>query len=233
MMKEKLFSGIAAFGIYFLLLGLIYYYFGYRSNSRPVHYVKKNEKGIRVSLAGPASSRPKRTAPPKTKKRHHPKPRNISSEKKTPPPKRTTRKKPSPKKPPRKKTDTRKLFSKIKIPQNNRRQSGTASEKPRKTGEKNLRKNTGDRGRQNAYLARVEELLRGWPAQVNFAGEEIDVRLRIYRNGNFDYRILKLSGNPDFNRELINYLKQLQRIGFGPHRQGRPYEIEVQFVAHE
>ncbi len=67
----------------------------------------------------------------------------------------------------------------------------------------------------------------------NFAGEEIDVILKIYPSGNFEYKVKKLSKNQEFNRELFKYLKQLKGIGFGPHNGNRAYEIEVKFVASE
>ena len=37
----------------------------------------------------------------------------------------------------------------------------------------------------------------------------------------------------DFNIGLEEYLKQLQRFGFGPHKGGRVYEINVEFIATE
>ena len=228
MMREKLFAGLAAFGIYFLMLGLILYYFGYRHESRPTHFVQKNEKGIAVSLAGPSRPGPRKT-PAKTrpKPKHHPKPRNVTS-KKAHPVKAPVKKAPS-----RKHPDTKKLFSKVKLPKKQPPRPGGG--KKGSTGKKgeSLKKSSHDSGVENAYLARVESLLKGWPAQANFAGEEIDIRLTIYKDGSFDYKILKLSNNPDFNRELIAYLKQLQRVGFGPHRREKPYDIEVQFIAHE
>ena len=227
MMREKLFAGLAAFAIYFAVIAVLLYYFGYHQSRQATHYVKKNEKGIAVTLAGSQAPGPK--AQPKKKparKKHHPKPRNVSSEKKAPPKKAVKKAAPS------KKPDAKKLFSKVKVPQKKSQKSaGAAGEK--KTGQPSIKKSRKESGVENAYLAKVENLLKGWPAQANFAGEEIDIRLKIYPDGSFDYKILKLSGNPDFNHELINYLKQLQRIGFGPHNRRKPYDIEVQFVAHE
>jgi outer membrane biosynthesis protein TonB len=231
MMKEKLFAGLVAFGAYFAVLATLLYYFGFHTRSEPRHFVTKNEKGIAVTLAGanpPAPSKPKnRNA---RKKKRHAKPRNVTQEKKAPP-KAPTKKRANPKAKP----DTKKLFSKVKVSKKpekkTERKSGANA--PKKKGQQDIRKSTKESGVENAYLARVERALRDWPAQANFAGQEIDVWLKIYPSGNFEYKILKLSGNPDFNRELIGYLKQLQRIGFGPHQRGRPYEIEVQFVAHE
>ncbi len=227
MMREKLFAGIAALGIYLAVIALLLYYFGFRHSGKPTHFVKKNEKGITVTLAGPP--KPSSKATPRkeaVKKKHHPKPRNIVSKKKSAP------KKAAKKAAPAKKPDAKKLFSKVKLPQEKSQKSGGAAGE-RKRGQQSLKKSLSESGVENAYLAKVENLLKGWPAQANFAGEEIDIRLKIYKDGSFDYKILKLSGNPDFNRELINYLKQLQRIGFGPHARKKPYEIEVKFIAHD
>ncbi|WP_456457706.1 TonB C-terminal domain-containing protein [Nitratifractor sp.] len=228
-MKEKLITGLAALGIYFALITLILYYFGYRSNEKKAtHFVTKNEKGIAVTLAGPPSPTPKRAIRPKreSRKKQHPKPRNVTVAKKSP------TQKASKKAIPKKRPDTKKLFSKVKIPSKKKEHTEGASG-TKKQGERTLKQNKHESGVENAYLAKVENLLRGWPAQANFAGEEIDIRLKIYKDGSFDYKILKLSGNPDFNRELINYLKQLQRIGFGSHARKKPYEIEVKFIAHD
>jgi outer membrane biosynthesis protein TonB len=234
MMRKKLTAGIAAFGIYFTLLALLLYYFGYQTRAEPKHFVAKKEKGITVTLAGarpPAA--PKATPRKAPKKKRHPKPRNVSQTKKAPP-KTPAKKKVSP----RKRPDTKKLFGGVKPP---KKSPAKPAETQRKSGAKISKKRSGESikkpkresGVENAYLARVERALRDWPAQANFAGQEIDVWLKIYPSGNFEFKVMKLSGNPDFNHELINYLKQLQRIGFGPHKRGRPYEIEVQFVAHE
>jgi len=230
MMRRKLFAGVAAFTIYFVILATLLYYFGFRHESKPRHFVTKNEKGIEVTLAGAkAPEPPSRAKKSSAKKKRHPKPRNITQEKKAP--KKSPTKKRAPAKP-RKKPDAKKLFSKVKVPQKAEQKKGGASGTKR-TSQQSIKKRTKEQGIENAYLAKVERLLKGWPAQANFAGQEIDVWLKIYPSGNFEYKVLKLSGNPDFNHELINYLKQLQRIGFGPHNRGKPYEIEVRFVAHD
>jgi len=230
MMKRNLLAGIAAFGIYFAVLATLFYYFGFHHNSTPLHFVKKNEKGIAVTLAGTKAPEPPSQAKKNSaKKKHHPKPRNITREKKAP--NKAPAKKKAPAKP-KKRPDTKKLFSKVKVPQKKEQKKGGAMG-TKKSQQQSIKKSTKERGVENAYLANVERLLKGWPAQANFAGQEIDVRLKIYPSGDFEYKILQLSGNPDFNHELVNYLKQLQRIGFGPHNRGKPYEIEVQFVAHE
>jgi protein TonB len=45
--------------------------------------------------------------------------------------------------------------------------------------------------------------------------------------------VVSASGNDAFNSGLIAYLKQLQKIGFGPHKGNRPYELDVEFIANE
>ena len=228
MMRDKVFAGIAAVFIYLVLIGLILYYFGFHHSDQSTHFVAKNRKGIAVSLAGPSRSIPPKTAAKMPeKKRRRPKPRNITAPKKSPA-RHHVKKSPKAHKP-----DTKRLFSHVRVPPRKSVEhlySGDSGRK--KTGTESLKKRQSERGVENAYLAKVEHLLKGWPAQANFAGEEIDIRLRIYPDGHFDYSILSLSGNPDFNHELINYLKQLQGIGFGPHTHGRPYDIEVKFIAH-
>ncbi len=228
MNREKLLSGIVAFAIYLSVVALILYYFGYHTaHQKSTHFVTKNEKGIAVTLAGPPSPSIKKSPHKKRepKKKHRSKPRNVKGAKHTPARKHIKQAKPS------RKPDAKKLFSHVKLPkQKTVKSAGAMGEK--KKGERTLRKSKAESGVENAYLANVEHLLKGWPAQANFAGEEIDIRLTIYRDGTFDYKILKLSGNPDFNRELINYLTQLQRIGFGSHERKKPYEIEVKFIAH-
>ena len=57
--------------------------------------------------------------------------------------------------------------------------------------------------------------------------------LTIQTNGNFKFKVVTGSANPDFNEGLIAYLKQLQRFGFGSHKGGRAYKIEVNFIATE
>ncbi|HIP28446.1 MAG TPA: hypothetical protein EYG82_04655, partial [Sulfurovum sp.] len=90
-----------------------------------------------------------------------------------------------------------------------------------------------DRGIENAYLAKVEEKLNGWPAQSEYAGEKAKVILTIQTNGRFTFKVVTESANPDFNEGLIAYLKQLQKFGFGPHNGGRAYSIDVEFLATE
>ena len=56
---------------------------------------------------------------------------------------------------------------------------------------------------------------------------------RIETDGQFIFKVVTGSSNPDFNQGLVAYLEQLQKFGFGPHKGGRAYKIDVEFVATE
>ncbi len=105
------------------------------------------------------------------------------------------------------------------------------SDKPQGNSGKSLLKKNKSPGIKNAYFAKVQQTLMGWPAQSNFAGEMVVVELKIYPTGLFEYKILRQSLNPEFNSALKNYLEQLKRVGFGPHSNPKPYKIIVKFKA--
>ena len=88
-----------------------------------------------------------------------------------------------------------------------------------------------DRGIINRYFAKVEETLYYWPALSGFEGEKAEVWLKIQKDGSFLFRLTKRSNNPSFNSGLIEYLKQLQRVGFARHSYKRPLEARVEFMA--
>ncbi len=88
-----------------------------------------------------------------------------------------------------------------------------------------------DRGIENAYFALIEEKLKGWPAQSEYAGEMAKVWIKVQPSGRFVFKVTTASGIDAFNSGLIAYLEQLQRIGFGPHKGKRPYTLNVEFVA--
>ncbi len=90
-----------------------------------------------------------------------------------------------------------------------------------------------DSGIENAYLARIEEKLKGWPAQSEYAGETAKVSIIVDPSGHFEFKIITASGNHEFNEGLRAYLEQLQRIGFGRHKGDRAYDLDVDFVAKE
>jgi len=123
------------------------------------------------------------------------------------------------------KPNTKNLFSKIskEVTQQSHSSSGNSG--------KSFNKVNKQSGIVNRYFAKVQNKLRGWPAQSNFAGEKVSVELTIYSSGLFTYKILHRSINPQFNESLKNYLEQLKRIGFGAHSNPKPYKIIVDFIA--
>ena len=90
-----------------------------------------------------------------------------------------------------------------------------------------------DSGVENAYLAKVQSMLEGWPAQSEYAGEKVKVLLLIDPTGGFEFKLKTASNNEDFNTGLIEYLEQLQSIGFGRHKGARTYQFEAEFIAKE
>ncbi|RLA70852.1 MAG: hypothetical protein DRG09_01995 [Epsilonproteobacteria bacterium] len=90
-----------------------------------------------------------------------------------------------------------------------------------------------DSGVADEYLAKVQSLLEGWPAQSEYAGEKVKVILYINPTGFFEFKVKSASNNPDFNDGLTEYLEQLQEFGFGRHKGNRTYNFEAEFIAKE
>lgn len=88
-------------------------------------------------------------------------------------------------------------------------------------------------GVESAYLAKVQSMLEGWPAQSEYAGEKVKIILYIDTNGFFEFKLKVPSANENFNRGITEYLEELQNIGFGPHNGGRTYKFEAEFIAKE
>ena len=232
--RFKLISGAVAVGIYLCLIAVILYYFNYRSSEKSVHYVKKNSHVMAVSLAGGSQvKRKEKKQSSQTKKREKPKKiRNITSSNRAKQKSKKSKKTP-------KKVKAKSLFSSIQTPKNSRRKArkkankGERKSASQKVADAMKKAERRDKGMENKYFASVEEKLRGWPAQANYAGEQISVWLKVYSNGSFECKIQKLSANSEFNEALIAYLKQLQGVGLGRHNSPRPYQIEVEFEARE
>ena len=86
MMKKSstLISGLLAFGIYFSMIALLLFYFNTRDEKKPVHYVKKNEERIRVSMSTPKPEVEKEIKKqPKKVVKTKPKPKPKTKPKKT------------------------------------------------------------------------------------------------------------------------------------------------------
>jgi len=253
----KLLWGTVAFGIYFLLVGLLIYYFNMRSVNKPKHYVKKDEKRIQVTLTAPKQ---KKVSEPKVK----PKPENKSPIKKDTKKKvikeKIVKKKPKKKKdenltkskPKKIKTkkaidlfsnvDTKKKKIDIKMTDNPIKKkvrknlinltdaTPSAIEKINKSlkNKKNM-----DTGEENAYFSKVQNMLQSWPARSDFLGEEAKVSLFIKPTGKFEFQVTYATSNISFGKSIMNFLEQLQHIGFGRHNAGRTYEFEVEFSTKE
>ena len=279
--SPKIITGIIAFSIYFILLGLVVFYFNSKSFDKPKHYVKKNEHRIQVSLSTVKKTKkiknnPRIKSKPKVKnpKKSKPKVKKELKKKrikekviKKPIKKKEVKVKKIPKKIIKKKE--KKIEQKIQKKLNKQKKVKTIdlftniktkdlvkSEKkeklPKKKAEKKqkpikkrtisasehirntLKKQTiKDKGIENAYFSKVQTLLETWPAQSEFAGEKAVVRISVAPTGKFDFKVQTQSNNMDFNKELIAFLKQLQRIGLGKHHAGRNYEFNVEFIAKE
>ncbi len=90
-----------------------------------------------------------------------------------------------------------------------------------------------DSGVENAYFAKVQTILEAWPARSEFLGEEATVTLFIKPTGKFEYQVTSGSNNVAFGKSVVDFLNQLQNIGFGKHNAGRTYEFEVEFSTKE
>ena len=258
-------SGFLAFGIYFLLIGLLVFYFNTRDEKKSVRYVKKDEHRIQVALSAPKQLQKKKAVRPKqkVKPRPKPKPKIKPKVKPKPKPKKVVKKKVIKEKVVKKvvkkkdvnltksKKKASDLFANVKTPK--KKNLITVSDKPIKTTPKNdlitvtdkpisaseristslKNQKSSDSGVENAYLAKVQSMLEGWPAQSEYAGEKIKVILYINPTGFFEFKLKTTSNNQNFNEGLTGYLEQLQDIGFGRHKGERTYQFEAEFIAKE
>jgi len=251
-------SGVIAVGIYFFVITLLLFYFNSRETQKSVHYVKKDEHRIRVSLGGPKAVVKKKTPvvkkeavkkkkPKETVKKQKDTRKKVIKEKvvkKVKPVKKP--KKVVKKAPPKKVNKPKDLFASVstkKTPEKKKvkkeplKKKVNKEPKPKSASElfsESLKEQkTSDSGIENAYLASIEEKLNGWPAQSDYAGEEIKVWLKIDTDGSFIFKLLSSSSNESFNSELMAYLEQLQILGFGPHKGDRAYTIDVKFIAKD
>ena len=152
---------------------------------------------------------------------------------------------------PKKKNSARNLFANVKAPK--KKNIIKVSDKPVKTKPKSSlikvtdnpksasqrinsslkNQKSSDSGVENAYLAKVQSMLEGWPAQSEYAGEKVKVILYINPTGFFEFKLKTVSNNQNFNEGLTGYLEQLQDIGFGRHKGERTYQFEAEFIAKE
>lgn len=263
--SSTLISGLLAFGIYISVIALLLFYFNTRDQKKPLHYVKKNEERIRVSMSAPK---------PQVKKEIKKQPKKVVKAKPKPKPKKTVKKKVVKKKvikekvvkkpkivkkikdlnttKPKKINKPKDLFANIsstkKVEKPKLIKVTKTPVKPKKSDMIKVTDKTSaselvsdalkiqkksDAGIENAYLANIEEKLKGWPAQSEYAGEKAKVWIKVEPSGVFNFKVITASGNEAFNLGLMAYLEQLQKIGFGQHKGNRAYELDVEFIATE
>ena len=261
---SKLLPGALAIGIYFLVIGLLIFYFNTRSEEKSKHYVKKDEHRIQVALSAPKKSEKSKVVKkkpkvevkkkPKVKPKVKPKPKKDTKKKVIK--EKITKKKKLVKKDvnktkAKKKNNAKDLFANVKAPK--KKNLIKVSDKPIKTKPKNnlikvtdnkisasqrissslKNQKSSDSGVENSYLAKVQSMLEGWPAQSDYAGEKVKVILYINPTGFFEFKLKTVSNNQNFNEGLTEYLMQLQEIGFGRHKGKRTYNFEAEFIAKE
>ncbi len=214
------------------------------------NFTEKKSETIEVSLGSPQSSKSYKTINKKKSVKSNKKPkkavikkvskpkkkkvikkvRNIkhkSHKKSVKKPVKTKVKKSKSQKP--KKVNTNSLFK--NLPKNISDDKDSSS-RPKGNSGKSLKRVNKNRGIVNSYFAKIQNTLKGWPAQSNFAGERVRVKLTVYSTGLFKYKIVSHSLNPEFNRALQRYLEQLKKFGFGSHSSPKPYNIVVEFIAN-
>jgi len=70
-----------------------------------------------------------------------------------------------------------------------------------------------DSGIENAYLARIEEKLKGWPAQSEYAGETAKVSIIVDPSGHFEFKIITASGNMSLMKDFGHILNSYSESG--------------------
>ena len=254
-------SGLLAFGIYFILIGLLLFYFNTREEKKSVRYVKKDEHRIQVAISAPKKVLKTKPAKPKNKSKHKAKKAKAKAKPKHKSKKKVIKEKVVKKKvvkkkdqnltKPKKVNKPKDLFANVSSPKKKPKLNMKITNKPVKPKESKLIKvsnkpsasalvsdslkvqKSSDSGVENAYLAKVQSMLEGWPAQSEYAGEKVKVLLQIKPSGFFEFKIKSASNNYDFNDGLTEYLEQLQEIGFGRHKGNRTYQFEAEFIAKE
>jgi protein TonB len=264
MKASKYIPGVLAIGVYFLVIGLLIFYFNTRNEEKSKRYVKKDEHRIQVALSAPKKSEKPKVV--KKKPKVQPKKKPKAKPKVKPKPKKVVKKKVIKEKivkkkkivkkdvnktKPKKKNSAKNLFANVKAPK--KKNLIKVSDKPIKTKPKSTlikvtdkpksasqrissslkNQKSSDSGVENAYLAKVQSMLEGWPAQSEYAGEKVKVILYINPTGFFEFKLKTVSNNQDFNIGLTEYLRQLQDIGFGRHKGDRTYQFEAEFIAKE
>jgi len=87
-------------------------------------------------------------------------------------------------------------------------------------------------GKRDPYLEEIYRILYSYwvPSQASAGGEAI-VEITIDTNGDFDYKILKLSNNEIFNQELEKFLEKMRTTTFPAPSKTRV--VKVRFEAKD
>ncbi len=89
-MHPKYLAAVIAVGGYLGVVGLVFFYFGYHTKTKPPHYVAKRTNAIAVTLHSSLQtktrpSKPKKPKPTPKAKPHHTKPKPVTTRKATKP----------------------------------------------------------------------------------------------------------------------------------------------------
>jgi len=234
-------TGILAITIYFMMVGLLFYYFNHHSDKKNIHFVKKNSDRIMVSLPASKGSSSSKSKQEKrvTRDRHKKIEKKREKKKKIIKKKKVKKKKVKKKKIVKKKSIVKKNRTKKRVDKKRKREKVSSlfdkvnDKKPKGSNSQKNSQKKQDKGIENVYFANVEDILQGWNAQSEFAGESAKIWVKIQRDGSFKFKLTKPSNNLEFNRGLIEYLRQLQKIGFDPHNNSKAYELNIEFIAKE
>ena len=229
MMKNKffIFGGVISIGFYIALIIGLYLYL---KDHKQKKYLTSGDKGIAISLDTTPKVQTK-----KVEKKITPKPKPKVEEKKpVVKPKKVEKPKPKPKiekkKPVVQKQSVDDLFSDVKTSKPKEKKNIIkTSDKPATSSKKSSGK-----GEQKAYIKKIySKLENGIPMDEQFVGSQVDVKLTIYKNGDFRFQVVRYDSNTEYNEIIIRYLEQLQSIGLGSHKSSKPYRFTVELIAKE
>ncbi len=236
-MKNKYFiiGGISSAVIYLSIIIAIMLYIQKEKPKKKYLSIKK-DSAVVVSLASSKPikkptpkkiiKKPKKVIKPKPKKiiKTKPKPKKIVK----PKPKKIVKPKKIEKKEEKKKVTTDDLFRNIDTDKPTKKKNFIKTTDKLKSSKSDLK------NKMDAYSAKITGILYdGFPEQERFAGNQIDIILTIYPSGRFRFQVSRYSSNTEFNEIIIQYLEQLQNIGFDRHTNSKAYKFNIEFIAKE
>jgi hypothetical protein len=85
-------------------------------------------------------------------------------------------------------------------------------------------------GVSDEYYSKVYDILsKSWIPSAGGKDLFVKVMLTIYKNGEFEYRVLKDSNEQIFNNSVINFLNRMKNIRLPSHNKSKFVNIEVTF----